>query len=265
MNYKEMLLNGQLPENLKVLDAHGHLGIFPGTMGADGGYKKLIEVMDKRGIISTAVSSTYSITGDYIKGNNEMLEAVSESNGRILGYVTINPNYADSSIKEIERCKREGVIGIKIHPSHSRVGINDDRFKACLEYMNELKSIVLVHVYSLNEVKEIEKTIINYPEAKIIIAHAGTDSGYKMTAELIKNHRNAYCDICMGYPRVNLLEHLVKYGDDNKILFGSDTPLTDPGTSFGRIMLSDIPDESKEKILGLNFINMLENYSLCKK
>ena len=90
------------------------------------------------------------------------------------------------------------------------------------------------------------------------------ESGYRLTAELIKNHKNAYCDICMGYPRANLLEHLVKYGDDNKILFGSDTPLTDPGTSFGRIMLSDIPDKSKEKILGLNFINLIDEFNLYK-
>ncbi len=265
MNFKQMMLNGLLPENLNVLDAHGHLGIFPGTVGVHGGYKKLIEVMDKRGISQTAVSSTYAITGDYVLGNNEMLDAVSESNGRILGYVTVNPNYEKGTVEEIKRCEKDGVIGIKIHPSYSKAGINDERFKPCLEYINEKGAIALVHVYTLNEVKEIEKTIINYPEAKIIIAHSGTESGYKLTAELIKNHKNAYCDICMGSPRTNLLEHLVKYGDDNKILFGSDTPLTDPAVSFGRIMLSDIPDKSKEKILGLNFINLIENYSLCKK
>lgn len=264
MNFKEMMLNGQLPENLKVIDAHGHLGIFPGTVGVDGGYKKLIEVMDKRGILKTAVSSTYAITGDYVLGNNDMLKAVGESDGRILGYVTINPNYEKDTVSEIERCKKDGVIGIKIHPAHAKVGINDERFKPCLEYMNKKGSIVLIHAFSLGEVIEIEKTIINYPDAKIIIAHSGTQSGYELTAELIKNHKNAYCDICMSSPRTNLLEHLVKYGDDNKILFASDTPLTDPAVSFGRIMFSDIPDSSKEKILGLNFINLIENYSLYK-
>ncbi len=262
MNFKEMLLNGQLPENLEVIDAHGHLGVFPGTVGVDGGYKKLVEVMDKRGILKTAVSSTNAIKGDFYFGNNEMLDAVKKSDGRILGYVTVNPNYEDGTTDEVKRCKRDGVIGIKIHPAHSRVNINDERLKSLFEYTNERGSIVLVHVYSLNEVKEIEKTIINYPDTKFIIAHSGTESGYELTAELIKTHKNAYCDICMGAPRANLLEHLVKYGDDNKILFASDTPLTDPAVSFGRIMLSDIPDLSKTKILGLNFIKMLENSSL---
>ena len=46
MNFKEMLLNGQLPENLEVIDAHGHLGVFPGTVGVDGGYIKAVEVCD---------------------------------------------------------------------------------------------------------------------------------------------------------------------------------------------------------------------------
>ncbi|MBE7019978.1 MAG: hypothetical protein E7411_00900 [Ruminococcaceae bacterium] len=262
MNFKEMMLKGILPDNLQVLDAHGHIGIFPGTVGCDGGYKKLIEVMDKRGILKTAVSSTYSITGDYIAGNNDMLEAVSNSQGRILGYVTVNPNYPEDSVNEIKRCTGEGVIGIKIHPTHSKTPVNHENYKPCFSYANERGAIVLVHVYSLDAVKEIEKTIVAWPNAKIIIAHSGTESGYALTAELIKKYENAYCDICMGYPRANLLEHLVKYGDDNKILFGSDTPLTDPGTSFGRIMLSDIPDSSKEKILGLNFIKMLENCSL---
>ena len=262
MNFKEMMLNGLIPDNLQVLDAHGHIGIIPGTLGVDGGYKKLLEVMDKREIIKTAVSSTDAIAGDYVLGNNDMLNAVSKSDGRILGYVTINPNYEKDTVKEIKRCNKNGVIGIKIHPSYAKAGINDERLKPCLEYMNEKGSIVLVHTYSLGDVKEIEKTIINYPDAKIIIAHTGAESGYPLTAELIKNYKNAYCDICMAFPRANLLEHLVKYGDDNKILFASDTPLTDPAVSFGRIMLSDIPDKSKEKILGLNFINLIENYSL---
>ena len=258
MNFKEMMLNGQLPENLLAVDAHGHLGIFPGTIGVDGGYKKLIEVMDKRGILKTAVSSTYAIRGDFIFGNNQMLDAVRNSNGRILGYVTVNPNYEDGTVKEVERCLEDGVIGIKIHPSHSNININDERLKSLFEYTNERGSVVLVHVYSLGEVKDIEKTIINYPDTKFIIAHSGTASGYALTAELIKNHKNAYCDICMAAPRANLLEHLVKYGDDNKILFASDTPLTDPAVSFGRIMLSDIPDSSKAKILGLNFMNLID-------
>ena len=262
MNFKEMFLNGKLPENLEVMDAHGHLGVFPGTAGVSGGDEKLLEVMEKRGISKTAVSSTNAIIGDYIIGNNDMLEAVANSEGKILGYVTVNPNYDEGTVCEVKRCKADGVIGVKYHHSYSQIGVNDERLKPLFEYMNEKGSIVLLHVYSLSEVNEAEKIIVNYPNAKIIMGHSGTITGYPKVAELIKKYSNAYCDICMGSPRTNLLEHLVEFGDDNKILYGSDTPLTDPGTSFGRIMLADIPDSSKEKILGLNFKKLVETCSL---
>lgn len=262
MNYKEMYLKGMIPEELQIFDAHAHLEIFPGTSSIDGSSSALLQSMERIGIKETVVSSTRAIIGDFIEGNNAVLDAVKNSEGKIKGYVTVSPGHENGVTAEIERCKADGMVGIKVHPSHAGTPICAPSLEPCYEYADKNGTIVLIHTYSLADVLEMEKLIKKYPGGKFIIAHSGVESGFRKTAELIKSHENAYCDFCMGMPRALLVEHLVEHGDENKILYGTDFPLSDQRIAYGRVMLSDIPDRAKEKIMGLNYLKLFANAKL---
>lgn len=256
MNLKEMLLSGKTLPDIDIYDAHAHIGTCKGTSSIDSSGDGIYKSMKNIGIKKTAVSSISAFTTELYSSNDDVVSTVKKYPGEMLGYVSVNPHYKNGTVDEIKRCLCDGIVGIKIHASHISVPINDERMTPCYEYANENGCIVLVHTYYLAEVCELEKTVIKYPGAKFIFAHSGTESGYKRTAEIIKKYPNAYCDICMSMPRANMLEWLVKYGDDNKILYGTDAPLTDQRVMIGRILLSDISDESKVKILGDNFMNL---------
>ena len=262
MNYKEMYLKGMIPENLIICDAHAHIEYFPGTATVDGTPDGLLYSMEKIGIKESAISSTRAIVGDFITGNNTVMEAVEKSAGKIKGYVTVNPNYENGVLEEIKRCRKKGMVGVKIHPSHCGTAISSPLFDPCYKYADENGTIVLIHTWSAADVMEMEKIIKKYPGGKFIIAHSGVESGYPLTAEIIKTYENAYCDFCMGMPRANILEHLVKYGDENKILYGTDFPISDQRISYARTMLSDIPDSAKEKIMGLNYLKLFSDAEL---
>ncbi len=255
MNYKEMVLKGIMPD-IKIYDVHGHIGIFANTTKSNTDYKSVIEIMDSVGIEKTAISSADAIQGDLIRGNDEVIDAVNNSLGKLMGYITVNPLCERGLIDEIERLKNKNMCGIKYHPSYSKTPVNDEKMQECLEYINEKGLIFLVHAFSKSEVVATEEMIKKYSRIKFIIAHSGTQTGYKLTAEIIKKYENAYCDISMSKPRANLLEYLINYGDENKVMFGSDTPLIDPSISIGRVLLADISDRAKEKILGKNFLKL---------
>ncbi len=261
MNYKEMFLKGIMPE-VKIYDVHGHIGTFAKTTPQNTDYKSLMKSMDRLGIKKTVISSADAIMGKMIYGNDEVYNTVANSEGKIMGYITVNPNGDNGMVEEIKRFENGVMTGIKYHPNYSVAPVNSEKMSECLKYINEKEYILLVHAYSHSQVEEVEETIKKYPGIKFIIAHSGAQSGYKLTAELIKKHENVYCDISMGFPRANLLEYLVEYSDENKIMFGSDTPLTDPAVSIGRVLLSDISDRAKEKILGLNFEEVFRNANI---
>lgn len=258
MNYKEIFLKGKLPD-IKIYDVHGHIGIFPNTNKFNTDYKSVVKVMDRIGIEKTIISSADAILGNLQEGNDEVEDAVKNSSGKLMGYITINPLCENGLTHEITRLENKDFVGIKYHPAYSKTPINDEKMQEVLNYINDKGYILLVHAFSKGEVEKTYDVIKEFPDIKFIIAHSGTQSGYKLTAEIIKNYENAYCDISISMPKSDMLEHLVKYGDENKILFGSDTPLTDPSIQIGRILLSDISDIAKEKILGKNFVKLFLN------
>ena len=255
MNYKEMFLKGIMPD-IKIYDVHGHIGTFNGTNRFNTDYKSVIDAMERNKVKITAISSADAIGGDLIRGNDEVVDAVNNSSGKLMGYITVNPLCEKGLIEEIVRLENKNMCGIKYHPSYSKTPVNDKIMQECLAYINEKELVFLVHAYAKPEIIETEEMIKKFPNIKFIIAHSGTQTGYKLTAEVIKKYENAYCDISMSMPRANMLEHLVNYGDENKVMFGSDTPLTDPSVQIGRILLADISDGAKEKILGKKFLNL---------
>lgn len=262
MNYRELLLAGKDIPSLDVYDVHGHIDTFGNTASVDSTAGYLSSVMDEIGIKETVVSSSLAIKADCYLGNNNVLTAVSEYPGKIKGYVTVSPGRPGAGIEEIKRCKKTGMVGIKFHPAYAGMMPSDERVDECFRYAHENGTIVLVHTYGIAEVADLEKVVKKYPGGKFIFAHAGTESGYRLTAEIIRKYENAYCDLCMAMPRANMLECLVNCGDENKILYGTDTPLSDQRILLSRILLTDIPDSAKVKILSENYLKLFENASL---
>ena len=259
MNFKEMLLAGNSLPHLDIYDAHGHIDTFGGTVSVNSDPGYIVKTMDEIGIKETVVSSSFAIKTDAFAGNCRVLEAVEKYPGRIKGYVTVNPLHTEGGLPEIIRCKKEGMVGIKFHPSHAGYMPSDPRMEECFKYANENGTIVLVHTYGIAEVADLEKVVCTYPDAKFIFAHSGTSGGYKLTAEIIKKYENAYCDLCMAMPRANMLEYLVEYGNENKILYGTDVPLSDQRIMLGRVLLTDISDSAKVKILGENYVKLFKD------
>ena len=187
MNLKEILLSGNTLPDIDIYDMHAHIGTCKGTSSLDSSCDGIYKSMKNIGIKKTVVSSISAFTADLYSGNNDVVSAVKKYPDEILGYVSVNAHYENGTVDEIKRCLCKGMVGIKIHPDHTSLPINDERMISCYEYANENGSVVLVHTYSLGAVCELEKVVAKYSDAKFIFAHSGTESGYKRTAEIIKN------------------------------------------------------------------------------
>ncbi len=254
MRILDRVKKGEILQDIEIYDAHTHLGKWYSVTIRENNARDLVAMMDYMKFRRMCLSSSLSICSDFKRGNDEVMDAIALYPDKFFGYITINPNYPDGMMQEIHRLEdHKNLIGLKIHPHYTGVPVNDKRYEEVFSYAEKKHWIVLVHTFSYGDVILMQKVIEAHPDAKFILAHCGAHTGMELTAKIIREYPNAYCDLPIGSAPFKTVEYLVENGDENKILFGTDSPLADYRITYGRVLFSDISDEAKKKIMGLNF------------
>lgn len=252
-----------LPEDFEVIDMHTHIDTISGCNIRSAGAESVLKYMDKLNFKKSVISSIGSISHDFKLGNDNVDKAITKYPDKLLGYVTVNPNYEDGTIKEIERLrKNKNFIGIKIHPSHCGISVIAESLNEVYAYAHEMHSIVLVHTWSDGDIAGLTEISKKFPEMRLIMAHSGALGGVKRCAESIRNNKNLYCDFPIASAPFGMIEYLVKNGDASKILFGTDSTLADPRITYGRVLFADIDDSDKIKIFSENAKRILSESNI---
>lgn len=168
-----------------------------------------------------------------------------------------------------------GLKAIKLHPPHQFFNVNDYLFKRefepltvvyekCIEY----GAPVMVHTGtsvfkgSRNRFADpmpIDDVAVDFPDLKIIAAHAGRPLYTDTAFFLVRCHPNVYFDISSTPPK-SLRQYypwLERVAD--KALFGSDWPgpgIRDIGDNIRQFLALDLPAEIKRKILRENAVRL---------
>ena len=257
MNMIKQGLLGNI-QNIEIYDSHAHLGKWASITMREYNEDHIVRYMDYISIKKTMLSSSLAVCGDYKAGNAELAAALKKYPDRLLGLVTVNPNYKDGLIDEYKKYEADkNILGIKIHPSYNGKGVLSKEYEELYDYANKKECIMLIHTFNFNDVVSLSKVAEKYTNIKFIFAHAGCETGIEYMAELLKTRDNVFCDIPVSFAPANALEYLVKKGNPNKIFFGTDSPLFDYRITYGRVLFADISDEDKLKIFGLNFKKLL--------
>ncbi|MFH1268877.1 MAG: amidohydrolase family protein [Planctomycetota bacterium] len=248
--------------DVSVIDCHGHLGRWQQVHMAKDSVEEMIETMDRLGIDKLCLSPFLGCFCDFRRGNDLLGEAIKQHPDRLIGQTTVNPNYADEVLPELERCEHEyGVRMLKIHPFCHEYPANGEGYRGVWEYAHEKELTVLTHTWESDgncAPAMFGKIAAEHAGAKIILAHAGvTQEGCRQTIEVVKKHENLFLDTASSQPHVGMIERFVREVGADRVLFGSDMPLLEPAAQFGRIAYARITEEEKEKIFGLNLKRLL--------
>jgi len=261
MSIREMAIKGLPIDNVLIIDSHDHLGRWHDFYIPQGGtVEQMVSSMDNIGIDKICVTAHSSIGPDYIYGNNLVFEALRKFPDRVFGYVTVNPNYPEDMQHELDRCfANELFKGIKLHPALHGRAVDYTGYKAAYEEADKRGCPILIHIWGSDDLAKVESLSAVYTNAKFIMGHSGGDTtSMVIAAELINKRDNVYGDFAVsGKPEGNV-EWFVKEVGSKKLLFGSDMPFYDPRPTFCRIALSNISEEAKMDILGLNMARLLK-------
>jgi uncharacterized protein len=210
-----------LPENAEIFDAHVHLG--NDIDGFSGQYEELERIMDAYG-----VSRAFMFCMDepdrepaFRAPNDRTLEHAERSGSRLIPFVRLDMN--QGPIDEAKRCLDRGARGIKLHPRAQRFLLNDERLAPVFELAAERRVPILIHGgRGLPPIADdLSGLVDEYPEAQLIIAHAGI-ADLTALAGRLAGRRGVFFDTSVWSP-VDLLDFFHQVPPE-QILYASDYP-----------------------------------------
>jgi len=181
-----------------------------------------------------------------------------------------NP-HGKNKIKELEKLKKDGFHGIKLHPRFSKLSLNDEKIDFILKECAKIEMPVFLCTYfyekSKNMINNNFQTLVglinNNLDTKIILVHGGVVEVMKYM-ELVRFNDNLLLDLSMTINKyegssIDLdIKYLFKYFD-RKICIGTDHPEYSPKELEKRFTYfsKDISDEKKRNIAYLNISKFL--------
>jgi len=235
---------------IPIIDVHSHFGKWPFPMRQTG-IEYILEIMGRRSINRTIMSSSYAIVYDFVEGNKQMADAI-EGHPELLGYVTVNPHYFEASCKELETYLRKpNFVGAKIHPAYCRLPINAPKTRALLREVEKYGKPVLIHTYGSGMPSQIQDVARDCPNLPFIMGHGGADA-WREAADVIKSMDNVYLEFCCTGLETDKVRRTVETAGSDRVLFGSDLDLIHPGFIAGSYEEAGLGREDLEKVLYKN-------------
>ena len=233
-----------------VMDSHCHLGPLGRMRIIDSSVESLVRMMDRLGVDMAAASALPAcIDGAIVRGNDIVIDAVRRYPDRLFGYLVVNPLYPREAEREMARCWREGLRGLKVH---NALGPRYDNpaYAPIWEFADAHRLTVLVHTWG-KDIAEIEPCFERYPDLTWITAHGGAADPDEYV-RIGKRYANVYVDTPYSRCPRGTIEWFVGQGLEDKLLGGTDAAFLNGPGQLGRILFARISTTQKEKILGRN-------------
>lgn len=192
--------------------------------------------------------------------------AENNKHDRLRAFGSVHP-FAQDSEDELRRIKDLGLKGIKLHPEYQDFFIDDERLFSIYETCSSLGLAITFHtgadkgygppVHATPD--RILRVVQNFPKLKIIAAHFGGFMFWDAVDYFLVG-KNLYLDTAFthGYLAPERMRDMVLRHGTDKVLFASDCPWENGADSLKTIESLNLPAADKERILGLNALEILE-------
>lgn len=264
---------------MQIIDFHTH--VFPDRIAkqaierlaeesgeyqplTDGTLKGLLGSMDRAGIDASVVANIATRPAQMLP----ILEFCRHiRSDRVVPTVSFHPDNAAADVeKMLSDAAGEGIRGVKLHPMYQDFAIDDRRMFPFYQMIGHFGLFVVFHTgldvafpgSMLADVERVKRLAEEFRELTIVATHVG---GWRQwdRAGLLGACPNVYTETSMCLTEmtdgrfVALLEHF----DEDRVLFGSDSPWTDQKEMLERTTALRMPDSRKEKMLFQNAARLL--------
>jgi len=249
----ERVRRGQPLDHIPVVDFHAHLGAssdYYYIPDHDPGH--VIPYLDRYGV-DHIVTFCISVTSDPQPQNRLFYRMSRAHPARISALTCLHAGFPQDWRGLLEEGARSGSRGIKLISQYQGVDETQVDWAPAFDFARDKGWAVLHHSWGPPE--RLDRWAASYPEIIFIAGHATT-----LYSDVIKRRENVYQCTCAAFVAsvFGSVESMVQALPAEKILHGSDALDLDLGTSIGPIAYADIPEATKELILGGNAVRIMK-------
>lgn len=179
------------------------------------------------------------LPGDPARINDATADFVASEPTRRIGFMSVNPD-RPGYLEEVERSIERGLVGIKLGANYQRFDPLGPGARA-LYRLAEGRGLPILFHQGASPIRMAplryahplltDEIAMGFPELRIVMAHLG-HPWMRETAVTVRKHPHVFADVSAVYTRPWMLyEGLLmatEWGVLDKLLFGSDFPVTTP-------------------------------------
>ena len=241
---------------------------------SDGTVSGLRRNAQKAGIALSVVLPVATSPEQVVHINNFAIAQNLEEK-KILSFGTMHPDF-DGYREELARIAEAGLKGIKIHPYYHEKAMEHLSYMRILDRTAELGLIVVTHAgYDVGfpgrhdcTVPMLRRVMLTVPGVTLVAAHMGGWKEWDQVPDLLAD-TGIYLDTSFSTGYIHPLEESSRWSPEDRqmldaeafaaivqafpaghVLFGTDSPWTDPSESIAFIRDAPLSTETKEDILG---------------
>ncbi len=166
---------------------------------------------------------------DVTAGNDAMLAICGAEGARVRMMATVNPNYTDHALAELERCVRHGAVGVKLLASRRA---DDPLLDPICSFAAAHSLPVLHHIWQhrtrewpnqeISDGADLARLAARHPRVSFILAHIGGGGDYQHTFHAIRDVPNVFPDISGSGVDRGMLDEALRALGARRLLFGTD-------------------------------------------
>lgn len=186
------------------------------------------------------------------EANRTALSLAAESDGFYLPGIHVSPLFYEESLEELKMAAEAGcrLVGELVPYTHGWCGYDNELFHALIDEAERLSMSISFHNMAEDSIVAMCKA---HPCVEFIAAHPGEKPALLANIERMKQCENLSLDISgTGVFRYKSLTHLINEMGSERIIFGTDYPICNPGVYIGAVLAERLPKKDLENLMCRN-------------
>lgn len=193
--------------------------------------------------------------GDTTAGNDAMLQLEAADRQRIRSWAAVNPNDTEFALRELERCRQRGAVGIKLAAARRAA---DALLDPLMHFAKEHHLPVLHHAWQRrpasvpgqdpSDAADLCTLAGRHPGVAVILAHIGGGGDWSHTLPAVRDVPNVYLDLSGSGVDRGMLDQALEQVGAGRLVWGADLTLCTGLAKLWALDVIGIPASDRECI-----------------
>lgn len=192
------------------------------------------------------------------EGNDYIATLVKQNPGIIYGYAVANPWYGADAVRELRRAFDLGLHALKLDPAVQGFMLCHELVFPLVETAGEWGVPVYVRTGTPpgGLPLQLAELARRFPGVAFIMGRAGKTDFWLDVVPSLRDASNIWVDTSYDYPDLGLKVLVEEFGH-RRLVFASDSPMSDMATEVAKVIAAGLPPSSSAAVLGGNINDLL--------